>query len=60
MKDEFSLGIIIGGMIGIIIGGFFGCCIEDADWKHKIRAGKGPALIEAVQLEDKARELRRQ
>jgi hypothetical protein len=52
----FAFGILVGLLFGFFIGG----CTEEVMWKGKIRAGKGPAMIEAVQLEDKARELRRQ
>jgi len=52
----FALSLMIGMFFGFFIGGF----TEEVMWKSKIREGKGPMMIEAVQLEDRARELRRQ
>ena len=59
MKEDFSVGILTGIIMGVIMGCGIGACAEQRTWERKIREGKGPALIEAVELEDKVRELRR-
>lgn len=59
MRDDgfvFCCGLLFGFLLGFLIGG----CESDLRFKNKLREGKGPALIEAIQLEDKASELRRQ
>jgi len=61
MSDSEGNWIFVFGLLtGILMGFFIGGCTEETMWKSKIREGKGPAMIEAVQLEDRARELRRQ
>ncbi len=59
MREEWS-GFIIGIFVGIFLGSIIGGCIEKCIWESQLRSGKGPQITEALKLEAKAAELRKE